>query len=113
MNSQTIEHKPGDTFSYSGFWPDPLASGTWSGACYANDASTGERVQEFTVSLTPPVDPETRHAITIRAESDATAAWPVDSLLKCDVRLFDASTPPVKTTTRTFGIKTVKAQTNV
>jgi hypothetical protein len=114
QNSQTLDpHKPGDTFSWSGFWPDVLPTGvTWGGKCYARDAE-GALVQDFTVTLTPPVSPDTLHAIRIRAESDETVNWPAGAILKSDIRLHDNSTPPVKTTTHTFVIKTVQAITNV
>jgi hypothetical protein len=108
-SSQIITHKIGATFGYAGF--KLLPAGTWSAKCQARDTD-GNLVQDFDVALTPPVNPETRHAITIRAESDDTVRWVVGKL-KCDVAFYDASSPPVVVPTNTFVIDVKERETHV
>lgn len=106
--TQTIVHKVGATFAYSG--TIELPAGTWDAACQAYDGST--LVQEFTVTLTPPVNPATAHSITIRAEASATNLWAADKYLRCDIVFFDSSPTPVKVPTQTFTIKTIAKVTD-
>jgi hypothetical protein len=105
---ETYTFKRGGTFGLAGF--KTLPAGTWSAAATLQPA-TGAPIT-LDVTLTPPVDPETRHAITIRAESDVTASWPVGNL-QGDIAFYDASDPPVVIPTNTFVVKVVERITDV
>ncbi len=111
-SNQTIPHKKGATFGYSG--AKLLPAGNWGMTSQARDKD-GALVQDFATTFvldddyTPPEDnPDlTRYLLTIRAESDDTDAWAVGAILSCDLVFTDDSNPPVKVPTDTFVIKVV------
>jgi hypothetical protein len=105
---ETYTFKRGGTFGLAGF--KSLPAGTWSAA--AKLKKPDNSFITLDVTLTPPVDPETRHAITIRAESDDTEGWPV-GYLQGDIVFYDASVPPVVIPTDTFVVKVVERITDV
>lgn len=87
MRYSELTIKRGATFNYAGFVN--LPAGTWSASAHVKQAD-GVLVAVLSVTLTPPVSPETRHAIALNATASATANWPLSKLL-CDVRFVEAS----------------------
>lgn len=105
--SDTINFKRGGTFSYGCLVLMP--TGTWSAAAKLRDKA-GVLMDTFTVTLTAPVNPETKHTLLIVQNATSTAAWPLERL-QGDVVFTDASSPPVKLPTSTFFLNIVDLMT--
>lgn len=86
MIKQSIHHKRGSTFSYSGLIK--LPTGIWSAESEVHDASTDALVQTLTCTLSvlgsPGGNGET-HSLLIEASAANTAAWPLNTKLKADI----------------------------
>lgn len=106
--SQTVikNFKRGDTFSYGCLVQ--LPAGTWDaeGQIMLNDSTR----DDFDVTLTAPVAPETRHTLLIERAAAATAAWPVGKR-RADILFFDNSSPAVKRRTSTFLVDVIEGIT--
>jgi hypothetical protein len=102
-----LKFKRGATFSYGGLVALPDGS-TWDADCKLRDLNENV-IQDMTVTLTPPVAPETRHALLIEATSTQSAAWPLGAL-KGDVRFFDSADPPVVIVTSSFALNVAEME---
>lgn len=81
-----LKVKRGSTLSLGGYVT--LPSGAWI-ATSAGLKADGTRVY-FSVTLTPPIAPETRHFILIESPAATTSFWPV-GILRCDIRFAESS----------------------
>lgn len=103
---QCVPLKRGDTFAYAG--TVNLLPGDWSGECTVND-NEGTSVGTITVTLAPPVAPETRYTMVL--EQTDTGSWPFGTL-KSDIKFTDSSaSPAVVIHSPTFYIKIGKYET--
>ena len=79
---QSIFLKRGATFSLAGF--ATLPAGDWTATSEVKN-NQGVLVQELTVTLDPPVDPETAWPLVLFASAEDTATWPLGPI-SCDIR---------------------------
>lgn len=103
--------KQGDTFSLGLSVILPAPAGEWHVASQVRTA-TGTLVSELEGSLVQAATPGvTATTGVIKRDSADTVSWP-DEKLKCDVRFYDDSTPPVKVTFPTFIIDMIDGETD-
>lgn len=111
-----IEIRPGDTLSYGG--RISLPAGNWSAICSFSDKRSplGSTVRydiDVSLSLVGPDPSNTSRnlwAITLTADSLATASWPSPPPnasyveFPAAIKFFDDSTPPVTRTSESFNV---------
>jgi hypothetical protein len=103
--------KQGDTFSLGMSVILPAPAGEWHVASQVRQAD-GTLVEDLEGTVVQATTPGvTATTGVIKADSDATESWPEEKL-KCDVRFYDDSTPPVKVTFPTFIINMIDGETD-